>query len=458
MKYDFAVKNARIVTDKEIFSGEIYVKDEKIAAVTLCGAELETSESIDADGKYLMPGIIDPHVHGGYGTPERETFECAGMAAAAGGITTILEQPLSEPSTVTEKAFLDKKAEAEKSFVVDFGLWGGLTPGHIDEMERIFRLGGGAFKSFMCRCSNYAQTDDGTLIEGLKALSNFGGLNAVHAENDMMIQVLSEKLSGEKKDGIEIFLKSHPVYSELEAILRYIFILKQVPGSKGHIVHCSIPEGIRAVCEAKLSGVDITAETCPQYLGLCEDDLRRIGGTAKCDPPVRSKECVEKLWDCVKAGMVDMIASDHSPHPFGRKNLPAERFGEASEGVTGLQTMLPVILTEGVAKRGVHLTDVVRMMSLNPALRFGLYGRKGAISSGFDADFIIVDLEKEWECRAEDMYYLNRHTPYDGRVFRGYVSEVYVRGNLVCRDGKIMAEPGFGRYYPMEMCSHATEI
>lgn len=454
MKYDFAVKNANIVTEKEIFPGEIYVKDGKIAAVVSTQEEqdgFDADKVIDAGGKYLMPGIIDPHVHGGHGTPERETFECAGKAAAAGGVTTILEQPLSEPSTVTEKAFLDKKAEAEKSFVVDFGLWGGLTPGHIDDMEKVFRLGGGAFKSFMCRCSNYAQTDDGTIIEGLKVLSRFGGLHAVHAENDTMIQVLADKYKEEDVDKIEAFVNSHPEYSELEAILRYIFILKQVPGSKGHIVHCSLPDGIKAVNEAKLQGVDITAETCPQYLGLCEDDLRKLGGVAKCDPPVRSEESVEQLWECVKAGMVDMIASDHSPHPFSKKTVPAQRFDEAAEGVTGLQTMLPVVLTEGVAKRGLPLTDVVRMMSLNPALRFGLYGRKGAVKPGFDADFILVDMEREWTCHAEDMYYLNRHTPYDGRVFKGYVSEVYVRGELVCREGKITAEPGFGKYCPMNI-------
>ena len=451
MKYDLCVKNAKIVTASEIFDGELYVKDGKVAAVTAPGAGMDAEKVVDAGGKYLMPGAIDPHLHGGHGTPERETFECSGMAAAAGGITTVLEQPLSNPSTVTVQAFLDKKAEADKKFVVDFGLWGGLVPGHLDEMEDIFKLGGGAFKSFMCRCSNYPSTNDGILLEGMKMLAKFGGLSAVHAENDTLIQELADKFNAEGKTDAQAFIDCHPPYSELEAVLRYIFIAKQAPGCKAHVVHCSLPEGVTAVHEAQQQGVDITVETCPQYLGLCEDDLYALGGVAKCDPPVRSRETVEKLWDCVKAGKVDMIASDHSPHPFERKVVDKDNFPYASEGVTGLQTMLPVMLSEGVAKRGLKLTDVVRMMSVNPAKRFGLYGRKGALEVGFDADFILVDMDREWVCKAEDMHYLNKHTPFNGRTFQGYIAETYVRGTLVCKDNKIMVEPGFGKYYPMEM-------
>lgn len=197
--------------------------------------------------------------------------------------------------------------------------------------------------------------------------------------------------------------------------------------------------------------MDVTVETCPQYLGLCEDDLLALGGVAKCDPPVRPRETVERLWECVKTGKVDMLASDHSPHPFDRKVVDQDNFPHAAEGVTGLQTMLPVILTEGVVKRGLGLTDVVRMMCRNPAKRFGLYGRKGALEPGFDADFILVDMEKRWVCQAEKMHYLNKHTPFHGRTFQGSVEETYVRGRLVCKDNQILVKPGFGRYCPMEM-------
>lgn len=451
MKYDLSVKNAKIVTDKDIYEGELYVKDGKVAAVTAPGAGLEAATVVDAGGKYLMPGAIDPHLHGGHGTPERETFECSGKAAAAGGITTVLEQPLSVPSTVTLEAFLEKKADADKKFVVDFGLWGGLVPGHLDEMEKIFELGGGAFKSFMCRCSNYPSTNDGILLEGMRMLAKFGGLSAVHAENDTLIQELADKFNAQGKKDAQAFIDCHPPYSELEAVLRYIFIARQAPGCKAHVVHCSLPAGVRAVHKAQQEGLDITVETCPQYLGLCEDDLYALGGVAKCDPPVRPRAMVDELWECVKAGQVDMIASDHSPHPFERKVVAKDNFPYASEGVTGLTTMLPVMLDEGVAKRGLPLTDVVRMMSVNVAKRFGLWGRKGALDVGFDADFILVDMDAKWVCKAENMHYANKHTPFDGRTFQGKICETYVRGELVCKDNVIMKEPGFGKYYRMEM-------
>lgn len=451
MKHDLCVRNAKIVTADALFDGELYVKEGKVAAVTAPGAALEAEKVVDAQGSYLLPGVIDPHLHGGHGTPDRETFVCAGMAAAAGGITTVLEQPLSNPSTVTVQAFLDKKREADQSFVVDFGLWGGLVPGHLDEMEEIFRLGGGAFKSFMCRCSNYPSTNDGVLLEGMRKLAAFGGLSAVHAENDTLIQELADRFQAQGRTDARAFLDSHPPYSELEAVLRYLFLARQAPGCKAHVVHCSLPEGVEAVHKAQEEGVDVTVETCPQYLGLCEDDLLALGGVAKCDPPVRPRETVERLWECVKAGKVDMIASDHSPHPFDRKVVDRDNFPHAAEGVTGLQTMLPVILTEGVVKRGLGLTDVVRMMCRNPAKRFGLYGRKGALEPGFDADFILVDMEKRWVCQAEKMHYLNKHTPFHGRTFQGSVEETYVRGRLVCKDNQILVKPGFGRYCPMEM-------
>ncbi len=451
MKYDLVVKNARLVSETDIIDGELYVKDGKVAAVTAPGANMEADAVVDAAGKYVLPGMIDPHLHGGHGTPERETFTTSSMAAAAGGITTALEQPLSVPSTVTVEAFLDKKASADEQFVVDFALWGGLVPGHLDEMEDCAKLGAGAFKSFMCRCSNYPSTNDGLIIEGLKKLVKFGGLSAVHAENDTLIQELVDKFTAEGRTDAQAFIDSHPPYSEEEAVLRYIYLAQQVPGAKAHVVHCSVPNGVRAIYEAKSKGLDITVETCPQYLGLNEEDLLRLGGVCKCDPPVRPQAMVDDLWNCILEGKVDMIASDHSPHHITRKAVAADNFPYASEGVTGIQTMLPVVLTEGVAKRGLPMTEVVRLMAGNTARRFGLYGRKGALAPGFDADFVMIDMDKEWVCHAEDMHYLNKHTPFDGRTFVGAIEEVWVRGTCVCKNNEIQVQPGFGQFYTMDM-------
>jgi len=449
--FDLCVKNGTIVDSKRMFSGNLYVKDGKVAAITGVDVLLDSAETVDAAGKYIMPGVVDAHVHGGYGTPERETFECVSKSSAAGGVTTVLEQPLSVPITVTEEAFLGKKAEAEEFFSVDFGLWGGLVPGHMEDMEKLNKLGAGAFKSFMCRCSNYPSTNDGQILDGLKELAKFGALHAVHAENDTLIQELVDRFNAEGKTDAKAYLESHPPYSEMEAIQRYVLISRQVPKAKTHIVHCSIAEGAKYVHAAQKDGVDISVETCPQYLALCEDDLYEKGGVAKCDPPVRSRENVEQLWECVKNGEIDFIASDHSPHPFERKVVSKDAFPYAAEGVTGEQTMLPLMLTEGVHKRSLPFPQLVKLMCENPARRFGLYGRKGALEVGFDADFNIIDLDREWVCRAEDMYYSNKHTPYDGKVMKGYLEKTYLRGTLICENGQMKVAPGFGKFYPMIM-------
>ena len=451
MRFDLLVRGGMIVSADSMLALDLAVRDGKVAAVLPRGAEAEAIEILDAEGKYVLPGAVDVHVHGGHGDPDRETLTNATMAAAAGGITTILDQPLSNPSTVTLEAYSEKQKAAGELCVVDFGLWGGLVPGHLDDLEDLYNAGGQAFKSFMCRCSNYPMTDDGTLLKGMRKIAEWGGLVGVHAENDTLIAQLVDDFNSAGRRDIEAFLMSHPTYTELEAIERFIFIARQAPGCKAHIVHMSIPAGARAVARARADGLDITVETCPQYLALNAQDLERIGGVAKCDPPVRSQELVDELWTYVINGVVDILASDHSPHPFAKKEVPRHDFGRASEGVTGLQTMLPVAIDEGVHRRGMSLTRLVALCSTSPAKRFGLFPRKGSLQVGSDADFIVLDLDREWTCRARDMLYLNKHTPFDGRTFRGRIEKTFVRGSLVFENGVVKGSPGFGRFVPMRI-------
>jgi allantoinase len=451
MKFDVLVKGGQIVTANDTYTADLAIIDGIVAAILPTFFNAEANEIHDATGKYILPGLVDPHIHGGHGDPDRETLLNATMSAAAGGITTVLEQPLSNPSTVNIEAYNDKLKAARENCVIDFGLWGGLVPGNINDLEGLYKAGGQAFKSFMCRCSNYPMADDGTLLKGMQKIGELGGLVAVHAENDTLIQQLLDDFNAIGKNDIDAFLLSHPIYSELEAIERFIFISKQAPDCKAHVVHMTIPEGAESIKRAKHSGLNISVETCPQYLGLNQDDLKKIGGVAKCDPPVRSKESVEELWKYVLDGTIDMIASDHSPHPFSKKVVSNDDFDKASEGVTGLQTMLPVIITEGVHKRGMSLNKVVELTSLNSAKRFGLFPQKGTLAVGSDADFIILDLNSEWICRSEEMYYLNKHTPFDGRTFKGKIEKTFVRGTLVFENNSIKVKPGFGRFVPMKM-------
>lgn len=459
MKFDLVIKNGIVVDSVGQQMADLAVKDGKVAALLAPGTDWDAEiaagggdcQVVDARGKYVMPGAIDPHVHGGYGDPDRETIWNASCAAAAGGVTTILEQPLSTPSTVTVQAFLDKKDYVSKEVVVDFGLWGGLVPGNYDELAGLAELGGKAYKSFMCRCSNYPMTDDGTLLAGMRKIGQLGGLSAVHAENDTLIQQPTDEMAAKGQRDVEAFLLSHAEYTELEAIKRYLFLAEQAPDCKAHIVHMSLADGAEVIAEAKARGIDITVETCPQYLALTEEDLRSLGGVAKCDPPVRSQENVDRLWKYVIDGTIDMLASDHSPHSFEKKMVAKDEFYKASEGVTGLQALVPVALTEGVHKRGMSLSRLAEMSSLAVAKRFGLYPAKGHLSPGADADFYLLDMDRSWVCKAEDMHYLNKHTPYDGRTFWGYIERTYVRGTLVCMDNEIKVEKGFGKFHKLDI-------
>lgn len=454
MVYDLVIKDGWIVTHQETVKGTLVIHKEKVVSILSEEETVEGKYTINASGKYILPGLIDAHVHAGHGEPERESFGCVTRSAAAGGITTILEQPLSNPSTTNEKAYLAKKAAAKAECHVDFGLWGGLVPGNESDLETLHQLGGEAYKAFMCRCSNYPMSSDHVLYRGMQKIASLGGLLAVHAENDTMIYDYVDELKAIGKNDIEAYLKSHQPYTELEAIERFVFLMKLVPDIKGHIVHMSIPQGAEVIKLAKMQGIDITAETCPQYLALNENDLHEIGGVAKCDPPVRSHDLVEKLWEFVLDGTIDIIASDHSPHPYEKKLGHREEFDRISEGVTSIQTLLPVMLTEGVHGRGLSLNRLVSLTSYNVAKRFGLLPYKGQLTPGSDGDFIILDLNKEWVCKAEDMFYLNQHTPYDGRVFKGQVEATYVRGHRVYNPHEVLSDAGFGRYYPMRMTNY----
>jgi allantoinase len=212
-----------------------------------------------------------------------------------------------------------------------------------------------------------------------------------------------------------------------------------------HIVHISIAKGIRAVEEAKKRGVSVTAETCPHYLTLDQDDFVRLGPVAKCAPPLRTRQEVDALWECVLAGLVDTIASDHSPCTWDEKAAGMTNIWKGWGGISGIQTMLPAIITEGVHKRGLPLTALVRMMSSNPARIFGLYPQKGALQPGSDADFVVVDLDKEWTLTTNDLFYKNKHSPYVGYTFKGKVEQTYIRGKQVYKDGMIVVEPGYGK-------------
>lgn len=447
MKPDIYIRNGRVVTENTIFDGGVTIKDGKIQQLIAGNPNIDAGEVIDAHGHVVMPGLVDPHVHFSEPRPDAyEGFHTGTMAAAAGGITTVIEMPLNaSPPTINAEHLARKQAVVREKAVIDVGLWGGLVENNLTDLPDLKAGGVLALKAFMSdSASDFARADDDIIFAGLEYSAEHGIPVGVHCENEYITRSLKERLQKDGRKDLAAWPESRPPFQELEAIDRAIHLAK-ASGGQLHIVHISQAEGIRKTIQARLDGVSVSNETCPQYLLLDHDDYLRIGPTAKCAPVIRSREIVEELWEVVLAGQVDVIACDHSPCLIEQKAGAADDVWQIWGGISGVQTMLQGIITEGVHKRGLSLSLLVKMMSSNPARIFGLYPRKGSLMPGSDADIAIVDLDKEWTLTTDQLLYQNKHSAFVGYEFKGEVVQTLVRGQTVWKDGEITAEPGTGR-------------
>jgi allantoinase len=451
MSYDLLLKNGTLATDYGVFKADVGVTDGKIIFLGNFDqiSSVEAREIVDLRGKYLLPGGVDPHCHFGEpGTAEREDFGTGTRSAAAGGVTTIIEMPLCFPPTDNPEHFYVKLNLAKEKAVVDFSLWGGLVPHNQDDLPKLSELGVRAFKAFMCYTSHYPQVTDGELLQGMKVIASQGGLVGVHAENDGIIKYCTERLKKAGRIHGKAHAEARPPIAEYEAISRAMLLAREADVDL-HILHMSIASGAQLIHEAKQSGVRVTFETCPHYLTLTDEHLDQLGPYAKCNPPLRSKENVEALWDYVLNGTLDMIVSDHAPYTIESKEKGWQEIFAAPSGIAGIQTMLPLLFDEGVHKRGLSLTRLVQLISTNPAKRFKLYPQKGTLRVGSDADLVVIDLNAEWAVKKEDLFYKNFWSPYEGWTLKGKVLATFVRGRKVFEGGKILAEPGYGKWVAM---------
>jgi allantoinase len=448
MPYDLCIANALIADEAGVFRGAIGVRDGKIAALFAGAPDAPADEQIDARGLLVLPGLVDAHVH--FNDPGRadwEGFDCGSMGAAAGGVTTVVDMPLNNfPAAVDGATLAAKRAALDGRSLVDYLLWGGLVTDNVAVLPEQDASGAAAFKAFMSNSGidDFAAVTDGVLLDGLRHAAQVGKFVAVHAESEALTAYLTTQLRATGRADRRAWLESRPPFAELEAIERAL-LLAQVAGARLHIVHVSIAEGVDRVDVARRRNQPVTCETCPHYLVLDEDDFVTIGPPAKCAPPLRSRANVEALWQRVLAGQVDLIASDHSPCPTTDKQRGDEDIWAAWGGITGVQTMLPLLLDEGVHKRGMPLPLLARLTAAAPARLFGLYPRKGSLRAGADADLAIVDLEEQWVIRSDELLARHKHSPYAGRELRGRVRVTLVRGQVVYRDGAIVAPLEHGR-------------
>jgi allantoinase len=454
MSFDLVIQNGRIVTPAGIVeAADIGVKGESVAAISSFPLSDGAANVIDAKGCYVLPGVVDAHVHfNDPGFPEREDMSSGSAAAAAGGTTTVIDMPLSGcPAVVSASALELKKKAGKLRAKVDYALWGGLVGGNanenvnenmddnvddnVDEMEAMSRQGAVAFKAFTCFAGGdfpFAAPD--TLYRGMKKAAELGLLIGVHCEDRALIAW--GEAEARQKGTARAFLDAHFPLTEILAVNAVLEMAKET-GARVHICHATLPETVDAVTAARARGVRATVETCPHYLLFSEKDLERLGPVLKCSPPVRSEEAREGMWERVLNGSIDLIASDHSPSTLAQKNPADGNFMSAWGGIQGAQTLLTALFSEGVKKRGLSLEKLTNLLSSAPARLFGLYPRKGALRVGSDADLTIFNPETRWTLSAEALFYRNPHTPYLGTAFQGKVETTISRGKIVYADGKV---------------------
>lgn len=448
MTYDLWISDALIVEEHGVWRGNIGVYGGRIVALTMAEPDAPAAKTIDAGGRPVLPGLIDVHVHFNEpGRAEWEGFTTGSMAAAAGGVTTVVDMPLNCAPAVVDGATLRAKIAAlEGRSLVDYALWGGLVEDNTARLPEQDAAGALAYKAFMSNSGidDFASVSDGVLLAGLEHAARSGRLVAVHAENDALTGYLGTRLRAHGRTDGRAWLESRPPLAEVEAIGRALLLARHA-GARLHIVHVSTPEGVDLVQRARAAGQLVTCETCPHYLALDEDDFLAIGPAAKCAPPLRPRAAVGGLWQRVLAGAIDLIASDHSPCPTTDKDRGTDDIWGAWGGISGVQTMLPLLLHEGVHRRGMPLPLLARLTSANPARIFGLGPSKGSLRPGADADCVIVEPDVEWEVVPELLYARHTHSPFLGRRLRGQVRITLVRGRVVYDQGMFLAQPGHGR-------------
>lgn len=445
------IRNGKVVFPDQILEVSLLIADGKIAAILEKDAAREGDwEVIDASGKIVMPGMIDTHNHMSDPGPFRfrEDWYHGSCSAASGGITTICDMPLpSEPATVNPDSLELKKQTAEAQSVVDFALWGGLIPSSIPDMKKMHDLGCIGFKGFMCFATeDYPRISDGYLADGMREAASFQGLIALHAENAEAADLGCRHYSKMHCEDEARFDDARPWWTEYDAIQRSLLFAKMT-GTRIEICHTTICQGMELLKDAKKKGISVYVETCPHYLIFDHDILRDKKSFAKCTPPFRSRDNVEKLWDYIKDGTVDVIGSDHGPFTDEEK-LQQHDFWKEYCGFGCNDVVMAAMISEGVHKRGLSWTRLAELTSANAAKMLGLFPRKGNLMPGADADIIFIDPDMRWTYDGSKSFSKTKSVngPYQGMELRGRVTDTFLRGEHIYGNGELLGKAGLGKY------------
>ncbi|MCT1353465.1 MULTISPECIES: allantoinase AllB [Gordonia] len=427
--FDLVVRGEQTLTTAGIVAREIGIRDGRIVAIEPLGSGLTGAEVIElADDQVMIPGLVDTHVHVNEpGRTEWEGFDSATRAAAAGGVTTLIDMPLNSiPPTVNVDALAEKRAAAQGKTHIDVGFWGGAIPGNEDDLRGLHDAGVFGFKCFLLHSGvdEFPHLTADEMEADMAKLAEFDSLMIVHAEDSRAI----DKAPSPEGDEYTRFLASRPRGAENLAIAEVIERARWT-GVRAHVLHLSSSDALPMLASAKRDGVKITVETCPHYLTLLAEEVPNGATAFKCCPPIREAGNRELLWEGLLAGTIDCIVSDHSPSTVDLKDPENGDFGVAWGGVASLQLGLSLIWSEA-KKRGIDLPQVIEWMASKPADLAGL-PTKGRIALGCDADFAVFEPESAQIVDVNRLHHKNPVSPYDGRALAGVVKGTWVRGQKV---------------------------
>jgi allantoinase len=437
MRYDLLIRAERAITQEGERRISVAIRDGSIVDLLDFDAIVSAQSIVEVQG-VLLPGLVDTHVHVNEpGRTEWEGFASATNAAAAGGVTTLIDMPLNSiPPTVTVEALAIKEVAAAGKCRIDVGFWGGSIPGNKGDLIALHEAGVFGFKCFLIDSGveEFPASSPRDLEESLRTLAQVDAPMLIHAEDQSSICEIANGASVHYAD----FLASRPKLAESKAIGQAIEIARRT-GARIHILHLANAEALNQIEDAKSDGVRITVETCPHYLFLRSEDIPDGATEYKCCPPIRDSENRDGLWAGLRRGAIDLVVSDHSPCTPELKGLAEGDFGAAWGGISSLQLGLSVIWTEA-ERRHVPLSEIVMWMATRPAALAGL-AKKGAIAIGKDADLISFDPTAQFQVDPARLHHKNPLTPYAGKHLKGVVSHSWLRGRLIQQDGQMLGEP-----------------
>lgn len=446
---DLIVTGTRIVTPSGEGPGAVVVERGAITAVVPRDQAPPANVTVDAGTAAVLPGIVDTHVHlNEPGRTEWEGFASGTRAAAAGGVTTVVDMPLNSiPVTTNVAALHQKAAAANGGSWVDYGFWGGVIPQNTADLAPLLEAGVLGFKVFLVPSGidEFPKTPERALADAMRRIAEHDAVLLVHAEAPGVVDQATRQARGDPRR-YETWLSTRPVEAELDAI-DLLLELSDRTGCRIHIVHLACAEAIPRLEEARRDGVPVTVETCPHYLTFAAEEIPDGATTFKCAPPIRARRHREALWEGLEHGVIDLVATDHSPAPPGLKCLESGDFLQAWGGISSLELSLAAVWTSAW-ERGRTLGDVSQWLSAGPARLAGL-PRKGQIAPGCDADIVIFDPNELWTVDPAALHQRHPVTPYAGLALQGRVLRTFVRGMCVYESGRFSEAAG-GRWLQRE--------